>query len=52
MTRHELLSLQNACRDDPEDDAPRRVLADWFDGHASASDRARKRRSSRRYSTG
>jgi uncharacterized protein (TIGR02996 family) len=39
--RRELVSLLEACKRDPEDDAPRLVLADWLEEHGDEDDRAR-----------
>src|SRR5262245_29258911 len=41
--RPELLALLDRCKDRPEDDAPRLVLADWPDDHGDEHDRARAR---------
>jgi uncharacterized protein (TIGR02996 family) len=39
--RPEVLALLRACKDSPEDDAPRLVLADWLEEHGDESDCAR-----------
>jgi uncharacterized protein (TIGR02996 family) len=39
--RPELLSLLQACKEEPQDDAPRLVLADWLEEHGDEHDVAR-----------
>jgi uncharacterized protein (TIGR02996 family) len=39
--RPEVLALLRACKESPEDDAPRLVLADWLQEHGDESDCAR-----------
>src|SRR5438552_1097952 len=39
--RPELLALLQAAKDEPGDDAPRLVLADWLEEHGDEADRAR-----------
>jgi uncharacterized protein (TIGR02996 family) len=39
--RPEVLALLRACKEDPEDDAPRLVLADWLEEHGGPADAAR-----------
>src|SRR4051812_5114180 len=41
MPRRELLSLLEACKREPEDDAARLVLADWLEEHGDQDDRQR-----------
>src|SRR5947207_2963236 len=51
MTSPELYSLLQGCKDSPEDDVPRLVLADWHEEHGEA-DRAEFVRLSVRLSAG
>src|SRR4051794_17991657 len=39
--RRELLSLLEACKQEPDDDAARLVLADWLEEHGDDADRER-----------
>ena len=39
--RPELIALLDACKDEPDDDAPRLVLADWLEEYGDESDRDR-----------
>jgi uncharacterized protein (TIGR02996 family) len=39
--RPELTALLEACKDAPDEDAPRLVLADWLEEHGGEADRAR-----------
>src|SRR5262245_55116771 len=41
MARAELLSLLRAAKQEPNDDAPRLVLADWLEEHGGPEDLAR-----------
>src|SRR4051794_2090978 len=51
MTSPELHSLLRGCKDDPDDDDTRLILADWLDDHGEA-DRAEFIRLSVRLSAG
>src|SRR5262245_40708979 len=39
--RRELLALLNACKQNPDDEAARGVLADWLEEHGDEDDRRR-----------
>src|SRR5262245_2748633 len=41
MSRPELLRLLQACKQEPDEDAPRLVLADWLEEHGDKADRDR-----------